>query len=357
MQQILGLLAVERTVAQVDEREVHVGAAGEDGDALLGDIGAVQTLGQQRRAEQGALLTFLEFGRRGDLESDGLGGDGVHQRSALLAGEHRGVELLGPLLLRQDHAGARAAKGLVDSGGHDVRVRDRRGVHTGGDEPGEVRHVDPEERADLVRDGAESLEVLVTRVCRPPCDEYLRLGLDGLLAHLVHVDAVVFLADAVRLDLVELAGEVELHAVCEVTAVREIEAHDLVAGVDQCHQHCGVGLRTCMRLDVGELGAEELLGAVAREVLHDVDVLAAAVVATTRVSLGVLVGQHAALSLQHRAGHEVLGRDHLEGVALTAELTRQRLGDLGVEFGERQVVDVSHKGGLQENAARWTWTV
>ena len=123
----------------------------------------------------------------------------------------------------------------------------------------------------------------------------------------------------------------------EVTTVREVEAEQLLARVHQCHQHRGVGLRAGVRLDVGELGAEQLLRAVAREVLDDVDVLAAAVVAASRVALGVLVRQDAALRLQHRARNEVLRRDHLEGVALAGQLPRHRGSDFGIEFVERLV--------------------
>jgi hypothetical protein len=46
-----------------------------------------------------------------------------------------------------------------------------------------------------------------------------------------------------------------------------------------------------MRLHVGEVGAEQRLRAVDRELFGDVDVLAAAVVALARVALGVLVRQ------------------------------------------------------------------
>ena len=70
-------------------------------------------------------------------------------------------------------------------------------------------------------------------------------------------------------------------------------------------------------------------------VLGDVDVLAAAVVAPARQALGVLVGQHRALRLQHGAADDVLGRDQLDLVALAAELEPDRLGDLGIGVGQR----------------------
>ena len=88
--------------------------------------------------------------------------------------------------------------------------------------------------------------------------------------------------------------------------MREREAHDPVARLQQRVVDGRVGLRAGVRLDVRVLGAEQRLRAVDRELLDDVDVLAAAVVALARIALGVLVGQHAALTLQHGLGHEVL---------------------------------------------------
>ena len=123
----------------------------------------------------------------------------------------------------------------------------------------------------------------------------------------------------------------------------EREAHQRVAGLEQRVVDGGVGLRAGVRLDVGVLGPEQLLGAVDRELLGDVDVLAAAVVALARVALGVLVGQHRALALEHRLRHEVLRGDHLERALLALELEAQHLGDLGIDLGERAVEEVGRQ--------------
>ncbi|COW88810.1 Uncharacterised protein [Mycobacterium tuberculosis] len=100
-------------------------------------------------------------------------------------------------------------------------------------------------------------------------------------------------------------------------------------------QHRGVGLSARMRLHIGEFGTEQRLGSVAGEVFHHVDVLTTAVVAPPGQSLGVLVGQHAALGLQHSARCEVLRGDHLQGVSLPTKLLGQQLGDIGVNLSER----------------------
>jgi len=95
--------------------------------------------------------------------------------------------------------------------------------------------------------------------------------------------------------------------------------------------------RARVRLHVRVRGAEQRLGAVDRELLGDVDPLAAAVVAPPRIALGVLVREHRALALEHRDGDEVLRGDHLERPLLALELVRQGIGDLRIDFGQRAV--------------------
>ena len=210
-----------------------------------------------------------------------------------------------------------------------------RGVQPDGDQAREMRHVDPQLGVDLVGDRPERLEVQDPRVSRPAGDDHLRTEFERLGPHRVHVDQMRRRVDAVEAGLVQLAGEVQLHAVRQVTAVGEVQAQQPLPRRHQRVQHRGVGLGARMRLHVGEVGAEQRLGPVAGDVFHHVDVLATAVVTPSGQPLGVLVGQHAALSLQHRARDEVLRGDHLQGVPLPAEFLAQQLGDIGVDFGER----------------------
>ena len=186
------------------------------------------------------------------------------------------------LLLAEDQPGAGAAERLVRGGPDHVRVRHRARVLAGRHQPGEVGHVDEQLRADLVGDPPELGEVELARVGGPARDDHLRPVLLGQPLHLLHVDAVVLAPHLVAGDLVELARHVQLHAVREVAAVGQLHAEDRVARLDQRHVDGVVGLGAGVRLDVGVLGAEQLLGAVDRELLGDVDPLAAAVVAACR---------------------------------------------------------------------------
>jgi hypothetical protein len=208
-------------------------------------------------------------------------------------------------------------------------------MQPGGHQPGEVRHVDHQQRADLVRDLPEALEVQEPRVGRPAGEDHLRAALLGDPLDRVHVDPARLAVDLVGRDVVQPARDVDLHPVREVAAVGQREAHQRVAGLEQRVVDGGVGLRAGVRLDVRVLGAEQGLRAVDRQLLDDVDVLAAAVVALAGIALGVLVRQHGALALEDRLRHEVLGGDHLQRVLLPAQLALDRLGDLGVDVGER----------------------
>src|SRR5207253_954793 len=101
-------------------------------------------------------------------------GDDVHQRTALLSGEDAAVESGREISLAHYHAGARPAERLVRGGSYHVRVRDRRGMDLTRDQPGEVRHVDHEARADLVRDLPHAREVELPWIRAAATDDHLR---------------------------------------------------------------------------------------------------------------------------------------------------------------------------------------
>ncbi len=242
----------------------------------------VRRSAEDRRSAERALLTFLELGRHRELERRRLRRDDVHERTACCPGK---TAVLIFLAMSASLVRIRPERGPPIVLCTVVETTCACGIGLGctprGHETGEVRHVDPEEGAYLVGDRAERFEVELTRVCRPAGDDDLRLVLDGETAHLVHVDDRGLGVDAVRDDVVETAREVDLHAVRQVAALVEGETEQRVAGARDRVQHRSVGGGAGVRLDVGELGAEQLLGALDRERLGDVDLFAAAVVAAS----------------------------------------------------------------------------
>ena len=131
----------------------------------------------------------------------------------------------------------------------------------------------------------------------------------------------------------------------EMAAGGERHAEHAVAGLQQREEGREVGRGAAVRLDIGEATAEQLLRALDRQLLGDVDVLAAAVVAPAGIALGVLVGQHRALGLEHRRAHDVLGRDQLDLVLLALELAAERRLQLGVVARERALEEAPRGTG------------
>lgn len=224
----------------------------------------------------------------------------------------------------------------MSRGCDNVRVRNGTWVQSGRDEPGEVRHVHHEVGAHLVGNASECGEVEAAGVGRPAGDDQLGPVLAREPLDLVHVDAQVGLAYVVRHDVVELAGEVDAHAVGQMTAVRQVEAEDRFARAEEGEHRGGVGLGTRVRLHVRGLGAEQVLDPVDGQLLDDVDVFTAAVVAAPRVALGVLVGEHRALGLHDGGRGEVLRGDHFQRRLLAVQLGVDRGGDVRVEVAERE---------------------
>ena len=61
-----------------------------------------------------------------------------------------------------------------------------------------------------------------------------------------------------------------------------------------------------MGLHIGELAIEQLPRPLDGKALGDIDKLAASVIASTGVTLGIFVGHHRALGLENRARNDIL---------------------------------------------------
>ena len=259
----------------------------------------------------------------------------VLERAALQAGEHRPVDGLRVLRAAEDEARPRACERLVRRRRDDVAVLDRVRVQAGCDEPGEVGHVAPEQRADLVG------HLAGTSPCRPCAGRRSRRRGSSFgrcsrasASDLVLVDEARLARDAVVDDRVQPPGEVHLEPVGQVAPVVETQREDRVARLEQPEVHGHVRLRARVRLDVGVLGVEQGLGAVDRELLDLVDELAAAVVATPGIALRVLVRQHRAHRLEDGGPREVLRGDQLDLAALAIGLPADQRRDVGIVLGE-----------------------
>src|SRR5579872_5142617 len=325
---LAGQLGVE--VAEVDEDEVVLGPARGEPEAL-GDERLGEGLGV--RHDLGGVL--LEGRLHGLLEGDSLGGDHVVERAALQAREDRRVDRAGEVGPAEDGPAPRAAERLVGRERHDVGHPDRGRVHPAGDEAGRVGDVEHELGADLVGDLPEGLGVDDARVGGGAGDDELRALALGDVADLVEVDALTRAVragrgDAVGHETVELPGDRHRRPVGEVAPLVEAHGADRVARLDEGEISGEVGDGAGVRLDVGVLGAEELLRPLAGEVLDLVRHHVPAVVAPARVALGVLVGENRRGRLEDGPGGEVLRGDELERGALPLELLGEEAADVVV---------------------------
>ena len=302
-----------------------VRAAGDEADALAGEF-LCHGLG----VEHDLVLIRLEFVGQRLLEADCLARDDVLQRAALRAGKDGLVDSLRVLLAAQDHATARAAQRLVRRGGHEVGVRHRGRVLARGDQTGNVRHIDHQQAASLVGDVAQPGKVDDARIGGRARDDEFGLHFKRLTFKRVVVDDLFLLRHAIRHEVEVLTGHVDRAAVRQMAAVREVHTHDRVAGVEHRKVDRHVRLRAGMRLDVGMLCAKELLRAVAGQILHDVHILASAVIALARIALRIFIGQVRAHRGEHCVADEVLRSDQLDVLVLTGELVVHRRAQLGI---------------------------
>ena len=204
-------------------------------------------------------------------------------------------------------------------------MRQRARMQARGDEPREMRHVDHEIGADGIGDGAEARKVDDARIGRAAGDDEGRLVLMGEPLDLVIVDAVIVLAHAILHGVEPFAGQIGRRAMGEMAAGGERHADHRVAGLDQRQHDRLIGLRARMGLHIGEGAIEQPLGAVDGELLDDVDVLTAAVIALARISFGIFVGEERAGGVEHRLRNDVLRGDQLDLVLLAMQLVLNRL--------------------------------
>ncbi len=224
IENFLRFFAVDFLRAEIDEHQVVVGAAGDDAVAVFGE-----TSGERFRVDHDLALVFAELRLERFVKADRLCGDDVHERTALDAGENGRVDLLGESFLAHDDAAARPAQTFVRGGGDKLRVRNGAGMLATGDEPGDVRHVDEEKRADRVGDLAQPREIDDARIGGRAGGDHERADFFGLFLQRVVIDLLGLFAHAVLRHCVKFAGEIRRMAVGEMAAVGEIHGENLVA--------------------------------------------------------------------------------------------------------------------------------
>ncbi len=159
-----------------------------------------------------------------------------------------------------------------------------RRVDTAGHQACHVCDVGHHQCADLTRDLAESGEVHDARYRGASAENDLRSFRPGEIADLVQVHAPGFLADRVLNRAEPAPSHRNVPAVGQMSTHGKRHPHNGVARLEECQIYRQVPWRTRVRLDVGVIDAEKLLGAFAGQPLYLVDNLLALVVAAPRIA-------------------------------------------------------------------------
>ena len=121
-------------------------------------------------------------------------------------------------------------------------------------------------------------------------------------------------------------------------------------GLMQRHEGRRIGLAAGMRLHIGVVGTEQALDAIDGQLLDDVDILAATVVALARIAFGVLVGEHRTLRLEHARTGVVLRGDELDVLFLPHALAVDGARQFGIKTLDRHRLGIHGVAGLREGA-------
>ena len=221
---------------------------------------------------------------------------------------------------------------------HDVSILNRILEQTGSDQTGRVSHVDQQDGAYFVRDLAHTLVVPLTRISRSTADDQLGFVLQSLALHIVVIHAL-----GLRIELVTDGFEIgtrHIHrrTVRKVAAVRQIEAHERIAGFQHGEENGHVGLCAGVGLYVGVLGAVQFANTFDGKVLDLIHHLTTAVVTCGRITLRILVGQYGAHGLHHLVADKIFRRDQLDAVHLTVPFLRNEVEYLRISLHDRYMV-------------------
>ena len=328
VQVVLQLLAGALLIGEIHQQQVIIGAAGHQLHAP-----GQQLLGHGLSVFDDLSAVLLELGLQCLAEAHSLCGDHVLQRAALGAREDGLVDLLGNLLaVGEDQTAPGAAQGLMGGGSHHIGIGHRALMIACCHQTGDVGHIHHQQRAVVMGNLSDPLEVNGTGIGRSTGHHQLRLYLGHLLGHLVIVDEAL-VVDAVGNEVIVLAGHIHGAAVGQMTALAQIHAHHRVAQIQQAKVNGHIRLSTAVGLYIGIGCTKELLCPVDGDLLHLIDVHAAAVVALSGIALGILVGEDAAHGRHDGRRYNVLAGNELNVLALAVQLPIHGSAQLGIYRG------------------------
>ena len=201
-------------------------------------------------------------------------------------------------------------------------------------ESGNVRDIDHHICSDLVAYLSYSGKVDGSRICTRARNDHLRLALESCGSESVVIEHLGIVRYIIGDDIEVLTGNIYGRAVREVSAVSKIESHNGIARLKKREENGKIRRCAAVRLNIGMICAEQLLCAVARNVLDDIDILTSAVISLSGQTLSILIGKHGPRCEQHALRNNILGGYQLDVMTLTLKLKRAGIIDLFIIRGK-----------------------
>ncbi len=323
---------------EVEENHVGVGSVRDELVAkllelLLEGLGVLDNL----------LLVLLELWGGSLLEGNSQGSDGVVVWATLVTWEDGEVDLVlkivhdvlarlvlgADTLAEEDHGTTWATERLMSGSGDDVGILEWGWNDTGGDEAGDVSHVNDEVSTDGVGNLAHLLVINQTAVGGGTGNENLWPVHLGVCSELLVVDDTGVNVDTVWKGLevgrdgrdLAVGG---LVTVGQMPSVWEIKTHESLMrshdGLVDLEVGWGAGETLNVNTPLGWVQVECLKGASLAGQLNGINVLVATVVSSTWITLRVFVGHWGSKGIEDGAGGDVLRGDEDDGLALSLDL-------------------------------------
>ena len=185
---------------------------------------------------------------------------------------------------------------------------------------GRMRHVNHKDGTHLIGNFAHAFVVPFTAVGRTAADDHLRLVFKRQALHFIIVHTSRLTVQIVTNGVIQDARRVHTRTVRKMTTMIKIKPHKSVARFQHGQEHGSIGLRSRMRLHIGILCIEEFLDAFNGERFNLVDNAATAIIAFTRITLGIFIGQPRPHGTHHFVADKVFRRNEFNTAQLALVL-------------------------------------
>ena len=243
-------------------------------------------------------------------EGNSLSSNNVHQRAALQAGENRFIDFLCVfLIVGQNQTAARPTQGFMRSGSYNVSIGNRGRMQTCCNQTSNMCHINEQQSAVLMSNISNAFKINDTRICAGTGNNQLRLIFFRLSLDISIINHFGFLVYTV-VNYVEIGtGNINRGSMAQMTALRQVHAHDGIARFQESKIHSHIGACTAMSLYISKISIEQLLSAFDSQGFNLVYIFAAAIITMSWVAFSVFIRQYAAHSLHNCRSNNVFRSD------------------------------------------------